>query len=238
MRSLLLLPLLLWLPGLAAPLVAQRPKSAAEALTKFRAVAERAESDRQRAAGDLGDFAEDEVTTVLLAYGLCGNGVVGIRTRRCRLVLPRAVLPLRGGALVVAPPQLWWLADADGDLQADARSEVMGGFEAGLDNPEHSGNGLLWGLDHRIHLANDARLLRWTSTGFVVEKGAGGGQWGITHDDRGRCYFNYNEDWLRCDLVPGRYGPRAAITGGLPQLNWRVVEDRGVWPIRMTPNPR
>jgi mono/diheme cytochrome c family protein/glucose/arabinose dehydrogenase len=152
-----------------------------------------------------------------------------------RLVLPRAVLPLRGGALVVAPPQLWWLADADGDLQAETRTEVLGGFEAGLDNPEHSGNGLLWGLDHRIHLANDPRLLRWTSTGFVVEKGAGGGQWGITHDDRGRCYFNYNEDWLRCDLVPGRYGPRAAITGGLPQLNWRVVEDRGVWPIRITP---
>ncbi len=34
--------------------------------------------------------ADPAVTTVLLAYGLCGNGVVGIRTRRCRLVLPRA----------------------------------------------------------------------------------------------------------------------------------------------------
>ncbi len=30
------------------------------------------------------------VTTILLAYGLCGNGVLGIRTHRCRLVLPRA----------------------------------------------------------------------------------------------------------------------------------------------------
>lgn len=151
------------------------------------------------------------------------------------LVLPRAVLPLRGGALVVTPPELVWLPDADGDGVADGRTVVMGGFEAGLDNPEHSGNGLLWSFDHRIHLANDARLVRWTKAGFVVEPGAGGGQWGIAHDDRGRLYFNYNEDWLRCDLVPGRYGPLARATGGLPQHNHRVVADRTVWPARITP---
>jgi len=151
------------------------------------------------------------------------------------LVLPRAVLPLRGGALVVSPPELLWLPDADGDGVADGRTVVMGGFEAGLDNPEHSGNGLLWSFDHRIHLANDARMVRWTKAGFVVEPGAGGGQWGIAHDDRGRLYFNYNEDWLRCDLVPGRYGPLARATGGLPQHNHRVVADRSVWPAHITP---
>lgn len=151
------------------------------------------------------------------------------------LVLPRAVLPLRGGALVVLPPDLVWLPDVDGDLRADGRQALAGGFEAGLDNPEHSGNGLLWGLDQRIHVANDPRLWRWTPDGFRVETGAGGGQWGISHDDRGRCYFNYNEDWLRCDLVPGRYGPLAAATGGLAGLNWRVCPERTVWPIRITP---
>lgn len=151
------------------------------------------------------------------------------------LVLPRAVLPLRGGVLVVTPPELVWLPDADGDLRADGRTTVMGGFEAGLDNPEHSGNGLLWSFDHRIHLANDARLVHWSMAGFRVEPGAGGGQWGITHDDRGRHFFNYNEDWLRCDLVPGRYGPLAQPFGGLPQLNHRVCQDRTVWPVRITP---
>jgi mono/diheme cytochrome c family protein/glucose/arabinose dehydrogenase len=154
---------------------------------------------------------------------------------RSGLVLPRAVLPLRGGALVVAPPHLLWCPDADGDLRADGAVELAGGFEAGLDNPEHAGNGLLWGLDHRIHLANDRRTWRWTPGGFELEVGAGGGQWGITHDDRGRLYFNYNEDWLRCDLVPGRYGPRTGDGGALPGLNWRVLEDRSVWPVRRTP---
>lgn len=150
------------------------------------------------------------------------------------LVLPRAVLPLRGGALVVEPPHLVWCPDADGDGRADGKQIVAGGFESGVDNPEHSGNGLLWGFDHRIHLANDRRLVRRTETGFAIEDGSGGGQWGIAMDDRGRLYFNYNEDWLRCDLVPGSLAAPLGA-GQLGTLNHRVVADRSVWPIRITP---
>ncbi len=152
-----------------------------------------------------------------------------------QLVLPRAVLPLRGGALVITPPHLYWMPDADGDLVADGRELIMSGFEAGTGNPEHSGNGLTWGFDHRIHLCNDKRLLRRIDGGFAIEQGAGGGQWGLCLDDRGRFYFNYNSDWLRCDLVPNHYGVRARAVGGLPSLNHRVVKDAGVWPIRITP---
>lgn len=152
-----------------------------------------------------------------------------------QLVLPRAVLPLHGGALVVEPPNLYWCPDADGDGQADRKECLAGGFEAGLDNPEHSGNGLWWGLDHRIHLANDKRLWRWTPGGFVQEQGAGGGQWGIAMDDRGRHYFNYNEDWLRCDLIPGTAGLRLGARDSLPLHNHRVLQDRSIHPIRITP---
>lgn len=151
------------------------------------------------------------------------------------LVLPRAVLPLVGGALVIEPPNLYWMPDADGDGEADGKQQIMGGFEAGTGNPEHSGNGLTWGLDHRIHLCNDKRLLRRVGDTFAIEPGAGGGQWGLAMDDRGRFYFNYNSDWLRCDLVPNHYGARAAKVGGLPQLNHRVVANQSVWPARVTP---
>lgn len=30
------------------------------------------------------------IDTILLLYGMCGNGLMGVRSRRCRLVLPRA----------------------------------------------------------------------------------------------------------------------------------------------------
>jgi len=152
-----------------------------------------------------------------------------------QLVLPRAVLPLKGGALVITPPDLVWMPDADGDLVADGRERVMGGFEAGTGNPEHAGNSLTWGFDHRVHLCNDKRVLRPTDGGFAIEAGAGGGQWGMCVDDRGRLWFNYNSDWLRCDLVPGRHGPRAQQVGGLPALNHRVVQNQSVWPSRPTP---
>ena len=75
-----------------------------------------------------------------------------------QLILPRAVLPLPGGALVITPPELVWMPDRDGDLVADGPREViMGGYEAGTGNPEHCGNSLTWGFDHRIHIANDRR---------------------------------------------------------------------------------
>ena len=155
------------------------------------------------------------------------------------LVLPRAVLPLRGGALVIAPPVLLWAVDEDGDLRADRTEVVCDGFDSGIVNPEHSGNGLLWGLDNRIHLADDARMLRWRRTAagvsFAIERTVLAGQWGLSQDDRGRLYFNYNEDWLRCDLVPRHYGARTQPAALLPGQNQRLVPDGRVFPSRITP---
>lgn len=34
--------------------------------------------------------ANPEIETVLLFYGVCGNGLIGVKSRRCRMVLPRA----------------------------------------------------------------------------------------------------------------------------------------------------
>jgi len=151
------------------------------------------------------------------------------------LVLPRAVLPLPGGALVIAPPDLLWARDQDGDLHADGVEVVANGFDAGRLNPEHAANGLVWGLDNLIHLANHPCAFRRTAHGFEPVPTSGGGQWGLSQDDRGRWFFDYNEDWLRCDLLPNVYGPRSAHCGGLLGTNFRVVEDTSVFPIHVTP---
>ncbi len=155
------------------------------------------------------------------------------------LVLPRSVLPLQGGALVIAPPQILWVEDRDGDLVADRSIPICDGLDSGLANPEHSGNGLLWSFDNRIHLADDARVLAWrrneSGIAFDVERTALAGQWGIAHDDRGRLYFNYNEDWLRCDLVPRRYAARKDPVRIGVGMNFKLAPDPRVFPAHPTP---
>jgi Mg-chelatase subunit ChlD len=61
---LLLLPLLALL---AAPLLAQRPKSATEALSRYEKVKDGTEAERRRPVGDLGAFEGAEITAALLA---------------------------------------------------------------------------------------------------------------------------------------------------------------------------
>ena len=155
------------------------------------------------------------------------------------VVLPRAVLPMRGGALVIVPPDLLWCVDADGDLKPERIETVCSGFDAGRTNPEHSGNGLLWGLDNRIQLAGDARMFVFRHAAepspFSIEATASAGQWGIAQDDRGRLYYNYNEDWLRSDLVPRRYAARTKPATLLPGMNHKLAPDPALYAAHPTP---
>lgn len=151
------------------------------------------------------------------------------------LVLPRAVLPTRGGALVITPPELVFWRDTDGDGRADERTVVDTGL-GGLDNPEHAVNGLLPTLDNAIACANHARRYRWSDVEerFVIEQTSGGGQWGITQDDWGDLFFNTNSAALRTDAVPSRYGARNPNHGDVPGTNEGCVDDTRVWPARIT----
>jgi hypothetical protein len=47
-------------------------------------------TDKTRYGSIAGLEADPKVEAVLLAYGRCGNGLVGVRTRRCPLILPQA----------------------------------------------------------------------------------------------------------------------------------------------------
>ena len=62
------------------------------------------------------------------------------------------VLPWRDGALVVAPPAIWFMRDGNGDGIADERKILYEGFGRG--NEQHRVNGLAWGLDGWIYVAN------------------------------------------------------------------------------------
>jgi putative membrane-bound dehydrogenase-like protein len=68
------------------------------------------------------------------------------------LPFPNGVLPCYGGVLVTAAPDIWFLRDLDGDGRAEQKEVVLTGFGAG--NTQLRVNGLTWGLDNMIYVAN------------------------------------------------------------------------------------
>ena len=69
-----------------------------------------------------------------------------------RLGVASSFMPFRKGFLVASPPELLWIADRDGDGQEDVREVVLVGFSN--DNLQHNFNGLTYGLDNWIYIAN------------------------------------------------------------------------------------
>lgn len=164
-----------------------------------------------------------------------GDGRFDARTTFLEgLVLPRAVCPLRGGALVIEPPHLWWCPDADGDGRADQKIAIESGL-GGIDSPEHAPNGLLWALDNRIYLAKHDRCYVRDGDRFVAEPSPALGQWGIAQDDLGRLYYDDNSTQLRADLVPRQLAVANPRLGRARGLDHVVVRDQSVWPVRVTP---
>ncbi|MGB1745209.1 MAG: PVC-type heme-binding CxxCH protein, partial [Limisphaerales bacterium] len=81
------------------------------------------------------------------------------------------VLPWRDGVLVVAPPSIWFLQDTNGDGHADQKEVLYEGFGRG--NEQHRGNGLVWGLDGWIYVANgdSGGTIRSTRSGKTLNLG-------------------------------------------------------------------
>ncbi|MGY8688102.1 MAG: PVC-type heme-binding CxxCH protein, partial [Verrucomicrobiales bacterium] len=65
---------------------------------------------------------------------------------------PTSVMAWRKGALVLAAPDLLYAEDTTGDGKADKREVLYTGFTEG--NQQHRANGLRWGLDNWIYVAN------------------------------------------------------------------------------------
>ncbi len=150
------------------------------------------------------------------------------------LIMPRALALVPGGALVVENETLWLTQDLDGDLQADTKTLLDSAY-AGGPSPEHSGNGLWRNMDNWYYNAKSRFRYHLTNGKWLRDSTEFRGQWGISHDDEGRLYYNYNWSQLHADLVPPNYlsgnknhTPTTGIDHGL-------TIDRRIYPIR--PNP-
>lgn len=150
------------------------------------------------------------------------------------LVMPRALAVVKDGVLVVFEEALWMTRDEDGDLQADSRTLIDAGY-AGSTLPEHSGNGLWRGVDNWYYNAKSSLRYRYAGGKWMRDSTEFRGQWGISHDDVGRLYYNYNWSQLHADLVPPNYLSRNRNHTPVSGIDQGLTLEKRVYPIRPTP---
>jgi mono/diheme cytochrome c family protein/glucose/arabinose dehydrogenase len=158
------------------------------------------------------------------------------------IILPRALVLHRDGALVGAPPHLWFCRDTDGDGKADEKTEVATDFGVRVDpsrpqlaNPERAPNALLWGHDGWLYAGAYTARFKFTDGKWVRENSTFRGQWGLSQDDYGRLYSNNNSDLLRVDVVNSSYLLRNPHLLRNTGLNTKAAVEQAVWPARVNP---
>jgi len=121
---------------------------------------------------------------------------------------PTSVFPWKDGVLITSPPDLLFARDSNGDGTADDISMQYTGFNLG--NQQHLVNGMQWGLDGWIYLANgdsggdiraansdqsvsiDGRDIRIRPETGEIESVMGRSQFGRNRDSWGNWFGNSN----------------------------------------------
>ncbi|MEM7383579.1 MAG: PVC-type heme-binding CxxCH protein [Verrucomicrobiota bacterium] len=137
------------------------------------------------------------------------------------LPYPTGAMPWKKGVLIVAAPNLIYAEDQDGDGKADVSEIRFRGFGEG--NQQHRVNGLQWGLDGWVYLANGDsggtivsektgdRLnlggsdLRVRPDDGLLDRLAGQTQFGRNRDDSGRWFGCNNSNPLWHYVLEDRY---------------------------------
>jgi len=149
------------------------------------------------------------------------------------LVLPRALSIHPDGVLIAESKPLWLVEDLDGDLVADRKTLVDASYAQ--DSVEHSANGLLRGLDNWVYNAKEGHRYRRVGDEWIRESTERRGQWGISQDNYGRLYYNYNHSQLHTDLAPPNSLTRNPNHQPVTGLSMSVTADNRIFPIRPTP---
>ena len=150
------------------------------------------------------------------------------------LIMPRALAVIKGGALVAENEALWLTEDIDGDLRADTKILIDPDY-AGNALPEHSGNGLWRGVDNWYYNAKSRLRYRLEGGEWRRDSTEFRGQWGISHDNEGRLFYNYNWSQLHADLVPPNYLFRNKNHIPTTGIDHGLTIDRRVYPVRSNP---
>ncbi len=144
------------------------------------------------------------------------------------LVLPRSIALVYGGLLYAAPPNLWFVEIND-DIPGD---RILVDSDYAVDgNPEHQPNGLKLNIDNWIYSAKSSYRYKRENGEWLKEPTSFRGQWGITHDNFGRLYYNNNSKQLLGDYVlPNRFITNKFYTPK-HSINQLLTKDQRVYPI-------
>lgn len=158
------------------------------------------------------------------------------------IVMPRAIILVRGGALVGAPPFLWFCRDTDGDGRADEKIEVAKDFGSAIDpknvaigEPENKPNNPLWGYDNWVHIGHYTAKFRWRDGQWQRGVATSLGQWGLSQDDWGHFFNNSNSAQLSTQIIPSHYLGRNPNYPRPRGRNVTVAREQFVWPVRVNP---
>ena len=151
------------------------------------------------------------------------------------LVMPRGVMAVKGGAFVAEPPNLFFCRDTKGNGIADEKTLVATDFGTFGGQPEHMANTPTWAMDNRVYAAGYSTSFKLTNGAWQKGPGLGRGQWGLSQDDAGRLFYNYNSDLLRTDLLPAAAYARNPLLRDALGINNKVIKDQSVYPSHPTP---
>lgn len=148
------------------------------------------------------------------------------------LVLPRAIALVYGGVLYAEPPNLWFV-EINND-KPGKKVLVDSLYADEYSNPENQANGLLMNIDNWIYSAYSTTRYQLKDGKWIHEPALFRGQFGITKDNVGRLYYNYNELQLAGDyalpnaLIANPYmKPREAV-------NKALTENQHIYPLHPT----
>ena len=140
------------------------------------------------------------------------------------LPFPSGVKVWRKGVLVSAAPEIFYAEDTDGDDVADQRETLFRGFGEG--NQQHRVNGMRWGIDNWLYVANGdsggeieslktgqrvnvrGRDLRIRPDTGEIEALAGQTQFGRCQDDYGNWFGGNNSNPIWHYVLEDRYTRR------------------------------
>ncbi|CAM4210639.1 c-type cytochrome [Zobellia nedashkovskayae] len=145
------------------------------------------------------------------------------------LVMPRALTLVYGGLLYAEPPNLYFVEiDKNDRPQNRVLVDSLYALEG---NPEHQPNGLELNIDNWIYNAGSHFRYQRKNGNWIKEPTTHRGQWGMSHDNLGRLYYNNNSTQLLGDYILPNRMIRNEFLQPQKGVNQKLSKDQRVYPL-------